>query len=170
MAREFFYQWANRGETLFNSNRIDEGIAFVKMQTRESRRLLGEEYAVVGDAKRFFNFFTTSISSLYLEINDFAEEPFGFNLPHSDGSVLYLPSRIDYFSRNSDNERIYSALTAIIAAYFGYGTLQFELAHFFFRSSLAELYGTSLAPVNQTLETHYLKLKGKISETSAGDT
>ena len=166
---ESFAEWFGRGTSLITSNRVEEGVNFLRMRTRESRWLLGLGHIVLEDLKNVLKIYCTSLAARELQIVSLEMSSFGFPLPYTDGSSIFLPPEAHYSEDAQHNERMYTALAALQAASIPLGTYRFELAGIDFEDELHDRYGTLLPEILSNVRKHYAGIADTVRESTTGE-
>jgi nitric oxide reductase NorD protein len=169
LSRPLFFEWLSRGCDLMTSRRVEEGVAYFKLESKQSRRLLNLHYVALRDMKRVLDIYSSSLAGRSLAILDREVSVFGLEAPFTDGRSVFLPPRLDYFRDHRENERAYAALTAVQAATVAYGTYGFDLARIAFRSELADRYGTQLPDVLENAQRQYRGRAEEVREKRTGE-
>ncbi len=164
-----FERWLRRGCDLLSSLRVEEGVAFFKMESVSSRRMLGLQYVALRDVKTVLDIYASSLAGRGLSIVSRDVSVFGLEAPFTDGRSVFLPPTLGFFADSLRNERAYSALTAVQAATVAYGTYGFDLARITFRAELAERYGTLLPDVMENVRRQYKDRAVDVREKRTGE-
>ena len=148
-------KWIQRGTDLITSNRIEEGVKFLLLRSKESRWLLGLNNVVLDDLKNILKIYCASLSGREMIINGQESSGFGFESPYTDGKSIYLPSDIHYFKTPELNEKAYIVLAAQQAAAVAMGSFELDLEILDFRAELSERYGTLLPKIIDNVRKQY---------------
>jgi nitric oxide reductase NorD protein len=152
---ELIIKWVTRGTDLITSNRIDEGVSFLLLRSKESRWLLGFNNVVLDDLKNILKIYCASLSGQEMIINSQESSGFGFKNPYTDGKNIFLPPEIHYFENPELNERAFIVLAAQQAASVAMGSFELDISELDFRGELAERYGTVLPPIIDNVRKQY---------------
>ncbi len=169
LPRPLFSTWLRRGCDLLESLRAEEGVAFLKMESVASRRLLGLNHAALADVRRVLGIYASSLAGRTLAVVERETSVFGPGAPFTDGRSVFLPPSVDFFADPVHNERAYSALTAVQAATVAYGTYGFDLQKISFRAELADRYGTQLPDVMENARREYRGRAEEVRERRTGE-
>ncbi len=148
-------KWMTRGTDLLTSNRIDEGVKFLLLHSKESRWLLGLNNVVLDDLKNILKIYCASLSGREMIINSQETSGFGFESPYTDGKTIFLPPEIHYFKTPEFNERAYIVLAAQQAASVAMGSFRLDIETLDFRAELADRYGTLLPRIIDNVRKQY---------------
>ena len=164
-----FFSWFARATDLITSNRVEEGVQFLRMRSQESRRLLKLNDVVLDDLKSVLKIYCTSLAGNDIEIVNLEHSGFGFSSPYTDGKSIFLPPAIHHFNNVQANERVYTALSALPAATISNGTFAFDLASIDFQDELNERYGLLLPEIIANVRKQYRDTAQSVRETTEGD-
>lgn len=162
-------RWLSRGASLAESGRNEEAGAFLRFQSRESRALLGLQYAVLSDLRNVLSIYAASVASRTLRIGDLESNPFAGDRPFTDGQGLYLPGRLRLFPNQKTNERAYTLLAALNAGLIRFGTFAFRLESISELTEIREQFGTLLPDVMETLRRRYRGTQLRLHERISGE-
>jgi len=162
-------QWIARGVDLVSSGRTEEGIAFLLGLSRESRNLLGMQFAVLGDRKNVLHIYCTSFGGRVYGIHDFAVSMFGLKRPYTDGVSIFLPETIDLFGSIRANESAYTVLATLQASFVQSGTFAFDERRIDFAEVLQRRYGTVLPDIMGEVERQYGPTAQTVRERPTGE-
>ncbi|MBN2509437.1 MAG: hypothetical protein JXB03_04135 [Spirochaetales bacterium] len=105
-------RWLSRGMSLLVPGKQEEAALFFKLQSAESRSLLGMKSAVLDELKNSLTIFAASIAGepagIFSNENSFT----GSRRPFTDGANMYLPPTVTFFEDTAQNDRAYTVLTA----------------------------------------------------------
>ena len=166
---ETLTQWLERGTGLITSNRVEDGVDFLRMRSKESRWLLGLKHVVLEDFKNVLKIYCASLAGREMEVVNLEVSSFGFSLPYTDGKAVFLPPEIGFFNGSDENERMYTALCALQAASISLGTYAFELKRIDFTAELLDRYGTRLPENLSTVRKHYRDVAQAVRERTPGE-
>jgi hypothetical protein len=164
-----FSAWLSRGTDLLSSNRVEEGVRFLRVRSRESRRGLGIPSAALDDLSKMLKIYAASLAGKALSVVSLESSSFGASTPYSDGRTMFLPPQIRFFDRHELNERVYTVLAAHQAASVGMGTFGFDLAAIDFQDDLRDRYGTALPRIMENVKKQYGQVARAIRERPSGD-
>ena len=162
-------QWIARGASLAESGRTEESGAFLRFQSRESRALIGLQYAVLSDVRNVLSIYTTSVASRSVTVRDLESSGFHGDRPFTDGQTIYLPGRIRLFQSQRANESAYSAIAALNAGLLRMGTFAFTLEDTGDLTELRGQFGTLLPDVMETLRRRYRGRDVRLHERVSGE-
>lgn len=148
-------RWLRRGCDLLTSRRVEEGTAYLRFQSRESRRLLGLHYAVLADMRNVLEIYGSSLAGRSLTVVNLDASPYGVQRPYTDGKTLCLPPRISYFEREDENRRAFTVIAAVQAAFIAHGTFGLNLETLPLIPEIHERYGTVIPDVMDYVRRKY---------------
>ncbi|MFP4566927.1 MAG: nitric oxide reductase activation protein NorD [Spirochaetaceae bacterium] len=148
-------QWMARGIDLISSSRTEEGIAHLKLESDESRRMLGLSYVVLADVRNVLMIYGASIAGRSVAVQDWAASSFGIETPFTDGRALFLPPRIHYFAERRDNETVYACTAALQAQAVAGDTFRFHIESIPFLDDVRERYATVLPDIMESVRRYY---------------
>ncbi len=169
LTEEAFFAWLSRGTDLLTSNRVDEGVRYLRARSAESRRLLGIPSAVLEDLRRVLTIYAASLAERELSVVSLDSSSFAIRHSYTDGRTMFLPPEIRLFDRQEDNERVYTVLAAQQAAAVAMGTFGLDRGAMDFQDELRERYGTALPPIMANVRKQYGKTARTIRERASGD-
>jgi hypothetical protein len=137
-------KWLVRGFALVRAGRVEEGSAYLCLQSRESRALLGLHGAFLREEQGILRIYADSHCGRNLNILAQDISAFLIDRPYTDGQSLFLPARISLFGASAHNRRAYAALTALLAGTITQGTFGFDLQRLDCRYELGNRYGSLL--------------------------
>lgn len=162
-------RWLARGASLLESGRLEEAGAFLRFQSRESRALLGLQYAVLTDVKNVLSIYASSIASREVAVRDLESSGLDGERPLTDGTSLFLPGRIRLFPNVEANEKVYTVLAGLNAGVVRFGTFGFRLEDVSGLSEIRERFGTLLPDVMETLRRRYRGQSVRLQERISGE-
>lgn len=168
-SRKVFMQWLDRGSDLISSNRIEEGVSFLKLQSVEVRKLLGLRYAALHDFKNVITVYCNSITGKTIQVLSTEYSGYQITAPYTNGKTIFLPPTISFFKQPGDNKRVYTAIAAHIAATLTMHTYSFAIEKTTFRRELQERYGTQLPKIMENVKKAYGDRATKIIEKRTGE-
>ncbi len=148
-------QWMTRGIDLISSSRTEEGIAHLKLESDESRRMLGLSYVVLSDVRNVLMIYGASIAGRSLAVQDWSTSSFGIETSFTDGRTLFLPPRIHYFAERRDNETVYAYTAALQAQAVAGDTFRFDIADIPFLDDVRKRYATVLPDIMESVRRYY---------------
>jgi nitric oxide reductase NorD protein len=164
-----FSGWLSRSADLFTSGRADEGVQNLLLRSKESRRMLGINRAVLEDLRHVLKIYCASLSGYDMEILGQEVSIYGLKSPYTDGSSIFLPPAIDFFPETERNERIYTALAAEQAASVLFGSFGLDLRAIDFDDELHDRYGRQLPKIADNVERQYRGLAESVHERADGE-
>lgn len=162
-------KWIIRGTDLLTSNRVDEGVRFLLMRSRESRWLLGINNVVLDDLKNILKIYCASLAGKEMIIAGLDASGFRFSSPYTDGKTIFLPQEIDFFDNPGCNERAFTVLAAQQAASVRLKTFEFDLKKITFEDELHDRYGTQLPRIMENVKRQYSEIAENIRERPDGE-
>ncbi|MBN1412851.1 MAG: hypothetical protein JW969_18565 [Spirochaetales bacterium] len=162
-------QWFSRAEDLFTSNRSEEATQFLLLRSKESRRLLGMNNVVLDDYKKVLKIYCASLSGRDMLILGLNLSQFNMKTPYTDGTSIFLPDEIGFFTNPELNERTYTALAAIQAASIQMGTFTLDLEKISFRTELQDRYGLLLPAIKDNVNRQYKGIAQSVREREDGE-
>ena len=115
-------RWLKRGMSLLVPGKHEEASLFFKLQSGESRTMLGMSSSVLDEMKNSLTIFAASIAGEPAGIYSNESSFTGSKRPFTDGANIYLPPTLTYFSEPEQNSRAYTALTAQQCGLIKYGS------------------------------------------------
>jgi len=161
-------RWISRGIDLMTSDRVDEGVRFLLLESKIARQMLGLNHAVLEDYRKILRIYVTSLTGRDLAINDQELSMFGLRRPYTDGASIFLPARLDFFKQTQLNERMLTVLAALQAGSLGMGSFSLDGKTLGFTTELRERYGTLLPEIMPNLRKVYAGLAQTIKERKDG--
>lgn len=152
---ELISQWMSRGVDLISSGRSEEGLAHLKLESDESRRMLGLSYVVLPDVRSILMIYGASIAGRSLAVQDWSMSSFGIETPFTDGRALFLPPRVHYFREREHNETVYAYMAALHAQALAGDTFSFEIDAVSFLDEVRERYATVLPDIMESVRRYY---------------
>jgi hypothetical protein len=147
--------WMSRGIDLISSGRSEEGIAHLKLESDESRRMLGLSYVVLPDVRSVLTIYGASIAGRSMAIQDWTRSSFGIETAFTDGRALFLPPRIHYFRDRRQNETVYAYTAALQAQLVADDTFGFHIDEISFLDDVRERYATVLPDIMESVRRYY---------------
>ncbi len=148
-------RWMSRGVDLISSSRTEEGIAHLKLESDESRRMLGLSYVVLSDVRNVLMIYGASIAGRSLAVQDWSASSFGIETPFTDGRAVFLPPRVHYFKNRADNEKVYAYTAAVQAQALVGDTFRFNIDSIPFLDDVRERYARVLPDIMESLRRYY---------------
>ena len=148
-------QWMSRGIDLISSSRTEEGISHLKLESDESRRMLGLSYVVLPDVRNVLMIYGASIAGRSLAVQDWSTSTFGIETPFTDGRAFFLPPRVHYFAERRDNETVYAYTAALQAQAVAGDTFRFHIDEIPFLDAVRERYATVLPDIMESVRRYY---------------
>jgi hypothetical protein len=162
-------KWVSRAADLLSSNRVEEGVLFLRRQTKESRSLLGLRNAVLTDMKIALKIYTASLAKKEMNIVSVDTSAFSFRFPYTDGKSVFLPSEVELFQDIAANERTYTVMAAQQAASLSAGTFFFDMKAITFGDELQDRYRTQGASILENVRKQYRGTAKSVKETPDGE-
>ncbi len=167
--REIFLEWTSRGIDLFTSNRAEEAVAFFKIQSGESKKILNLFHTSLADIKNILNIYCSSLAGRAMNILSTDLSAFAVRTIYTDGKSIFLPPEINFFKRSKLNENMYAALSAHQAAAIKYNTYGFDFSAINFLAALRDKYGTLLPNIMENVKRQYGEIAESIKELPTGE-
>jgi nitric oxide reductase NorD protein len=167
--REIFLEWTSRGIDLFTSNRSEEAVAFFKIQSKESKRILNLFHTSLADIRHILNIYCSSLAGRSMNILSTDLSAFAVRTIYTDGKSIFLPPEINFFKRSKLNENMYTALSAHQAAAIKYNTYEFDFSAINFLAALRDKYGRLLPNIMENVKKQYGKIAESIKELPTGE-
>jgi nitric oxide reductase NorD protein len=164
-----FQKWLKRGIDLITSRRIEEGMEYLLIRSKESRWLLNLNHVTLSDLKNILKIYCSSLSGREMIIAGLDSSGFGLKSPYTDGRTIFLPAEIDYFNNPEQNERVFTAIAAQQAASVGMGTFELNTQILPFRTELRERYGTQLPQIIDNVRKQWQDRARRIHERPDGE-
>lgn len=162
-------QWLTRGVDLITSGRTEEGIAFLRLQSAESRRLLGLTHAVLGDLRTVIAYYCSSLCGRTLGVLPLEVSSYRVDRPFTNGKAVFLPPTLALAPDLGTNERLYSALAAQVAGALALGTYGFDPEKAGLDFELQGRYGLALPQIRPVIDQEYRGRVTEIRESRTGD-
>lgn len=160
-------QWLTRGVDLITSGRSEEGIAFLRIQSAESRRLLGLTHGVLGDLRSVIAYYCSSLCGRTLGVLPLEVSSFKLDRPFTNGKAVFLPPTLALASDLETNHQLYTALAAQVAGALALGTFGFDPEKAGLDTELQDRYGLQLPQIGDVVNQEY---RGRVSEIRASRT
>ncbi len=161
--------WLSRATDLFTSNRTDEGAQFLLVHSRESRSMLGITSLVLDDLKSVIKIYCASLCGYDMVISSQDTSLFGLKCPYTDGTSIFLPPEIDFFTQPLYNERVYTALAAEQAASVPFGSFTLDLKSVEFIDELRDRYALLLPKIADNVRRQYGTTAQAVRERADGE-
>lgn len=161
--------WIARGADLMDSDRVDEGVKLLLLESSEGRRMLGMSQAVLEDYRSVLRIYVASLSGRDFNVNGLPLSMYGFKAPYTDGATIFLPAEIHYFRDEEANRAAYSVAAAMQAASVSMGSFGLDGEALGFKDELRERYGARLPEILPNLRRDYEGLAESIRERKDGE-
>lgn len=152
---EVHRRWLTQVAELFEEGRIEAARSTLLLTSPESRSLLGLRYVVLSDLRRMLSIYCTSVAEKQLSVADTAGSTFRVGRPYTDGSRIFLPGKIDYFSDTEANRSAYVSLAALQAALFSRGSFSFRWDELPWINELRDRYGPLIPDIMDSVRRAY---------------
>ncbi|MBN2038872.1 MAG: VWA domain-containing protein [Spirochaetes bacterium] len=162
-------KWMIRGIDLFTSNRKEEAVDFLKLQSKESRRFLNIFHTTLSDMKNILNIYCSSLAGRAMNILSSELSGFAIKATYTDGKSIFLPPVINFFNKTELNENVYTALAAHQAATIKLNTYGFDFTAIGFMTELRRRYGTLLPNIMANVKRQYGAKATSIKEMASGE-
>lgn len=162
-------QWLMRSTDLLTSGRTDEGVQHLLLRSRAARTLLGINSVVLEDLRSVIKIYCASLCGYDMVISSHETSLYGLKCSYTDGTSIFLPPEIDYFTEPVYNERIYTALAAEQAASVLMGSFTLDLERIGFKDELRERYALSLPQIADNVRKQYRSAAQSVRERADGE-
>jgi nitric oxide reductase NorD protein len=166
---ELMERWLFRGVDLISSQRIEEGVDFLRLRSRESRRMLGIKSVVLGDIRRSLRIYASSLAGRGMTVRSLEGSSAEMTMPYSDGKTLFLPEAVNLYRDREKNERVYTALAAMQAASVSMGSYALRLDALEFLNDIRDRYATVLPDIMDNVRRQYGERAKTIRERPSGE-
>jgi hypothetical protein len=161
--------WLSRATDLFTSSRADDGAQFLLARSRESRAVLGINSLALDDLRSVLKIYCASLCGYDMVISSEDTSLYGLKCPYTDGTSIFLPPEINYFTQTLYNERAYTALAAEQAASVMMGTFDLDLEKVDFIDELRDRYATLLPRIADNVRKQYGGVAQTVHERADGE-
>jgi nitric oxide reductase NorD protein len=162
-------RWLLRGVDLISSQRVEEGVDFLRLRSRESRWMLGIKSVVLGDIRRSLRIYATSLAGRSMSIHPLEVSSAEMKIPYADGKSIFLPEAVNLYREREKNERVYSALAAMQAASISMGSFGLRLDALDFLNDIRDRYATVLPDIMDNIRRQYEARSKTIRERPSGE-
>jgi nitric oxide reductase NorD protein len=166
---ERLQSWLSRATDFFTSNRTDDGAQFLLLRTKESRSMLGITSLALEDLKSVITIYCASLCGYDMVISSLDSSLFALKRLYTDGTSIFLPPEVNFFTQPVYNERVYTALAAEQAASVSMGSFSLDLGAIDFMDELRERYALMLPRIADNVRRQYGAAGQTVRERADGE-